>query len=348
VAVAAAALALIAGGGCAAQRGGAPAQAGDLALPATFTGELPCADCEAIAWHLDLLADRSFQLRLTYRGRPDGEHDDIGAWAPTSDGRALVLQGGREAPVRLAIESPDALRLLDREGEPIVSDLNTTLRRAPDFAPIEPHLLMRGMYSYLADAASFTECLTGRRLPVAMEADNRALEAAYLAARRAPGEALLVSVEGRIAPRPPMEGPGPVPTLVPERFVGIWPGETCGEPFTTARLRNTYWKLTRLADAPVERCEGQREPHLVLRDDGRFAGSDGCNRLAGGYRAEGDTLTFSPVAGTRLACPHGMEQAQRFIDALGRAARHRIAGVHLELRDAAGGLLARFEATPLE
>ena len=43
---------------------------------------------------------------------------------------------------------------------------------------------MSGMYSYLADAANFTECLTGARYPVAMEADNLALERAYLARAR--------------------------------------------------------------------------------------------------------------------------------------------------------------------
>jgi len=37
------------------------------AIPATFTGVLPCADCEAIDYHLDLFADRSFYLRTTYR-----------------------------------------------------------------------------------------------------------------------------------------------------------------------------------------------------------------------------------------------------------------------------------------
>ncbi len=317
-------------------------------LPATFTGALPCADCEAIDHHLDLLPDRSFQLRMSYRGRPGGPFDDIGSWALSSDDKVLVLAGGREAPLSYSIEGPGELRQLGVDGRPIDSKLDYSLRRAADFAPIEPRLMLRGMYAYMADAGIFTECLTGRRLPVATEADNRALEAAYGAARGEPGQPVLVTLEGTIAARMPMEGPGPVPTLVPERFVGAFPGESCGARFATADLRDTYWKLTRLGDEAISRPPNQREPHVVLHGAGqRLAGSDGCNRMVGGYRVEGDSLSFSQVAATMMACPEGMEQARRFASALGATARYRIVGQHLELYDGAGELLARFEAVAL-
>ena len=127
-------------------------------LPASFTGTLPCADCPGIDWQVDLLADGSFQLRQTYQDRePANAHDDIGRWAIGSDRRSLILQGGREAPVLLEIRNADTLRLMDRDGRPIESDLPYDLARA-DVHPLEPRLTMRGMYSYLADAGSFTEC----------------------------------------------------------------------------------------------------------------------------------------------------------------------------------------------
>lgn len=90
--------------------------------------------------------------------------------------------------------------------------------------------VMRGLYLYLADAAVFTECQTGSRYPVAMEGDSLALEQAYLKARRLPAEALLVTLEGRIVERMPMEGPGPVPMLFPQKFLAVSPGETCALP----------------------------------------------------------------------------------------------------------------------
>ena len=41
-----------------------------------------------------------------------------------------------------------------------------------------PEKQMRGMYSYMADAGWYTDCLTGMRMPVAQEAATAALEAA--------------------------------------------------------------------------------------------------------------------------------------------------------------------------
>lgn len=52
------------------------------------------------------------------------------------------------------------------------------------------------MYRHLADAGTFTECLTWQRWPVAQEGDNTKLERAYLKVRREPGEGLMVNVEG--------------------------------------------------------------------------------------------------------------------------------------------------------
>ena len=45
------------------------------------------------------------------------------------------------------------------------------------------------------------------------------------------------------------------------------------------------------------------DPYLELTDDGSLAGSDGCNRLIGGWTAENDTtLTFTELGSTRMAC----------------------------------------------
>jgi copper homeostasis protein (lipoprotein) len=315
-------------------------------LPATFAGDLPCADCPGIRHQLELFADKAFFLRVTYLGKgADASSDDIGRWAIASDRRTLVLHSGREAPPKFAIQDANTLRKLDTDGREMVSSLNYDLNRTQDLPPLEPRLLMRGMYKYFADAGRFTECLTGKNWPVAQEQDNAALEFAYSKARRQPGEELLVSLEGRVAMRPKMEGEGQQPTLVVERFVGVWPGETCGSRLSTESLENTYWKLTRLGDTAVTVASRQREPHFILHPESRrVGGSGGCNRLAGSYELKGDTLTFGQMAGTRMACLEGMDTEKAFLDALRRVNKWKIAGQHLELFDAAGNLVARFEA----
>ena len=329
-------------GGPSTPRSAAPPK---LALPASFTGTLPCADCEGIDYRLDLFEDRSFFLRTTYRGRTPGEFDDVGSFDWSSDGRALIAQGGREAPLRFSIESADEIRLLDLSGQPVESTLNYSLRRATGLAPLEPRLNLRGLYRFMADAGLFDECSTGRRLPVAMEADNAALERAYLGVRPEPFAPVMALVEGRIAMRMPMEGPGPVPMLVPERFLRLSPGDSCPPRFATAPLEGTPWQLVSLGGEVIMPPAGRPAASLLLEGvESRVSGSDGCNRFMGSFRRDGAALSFGQLASTMMACGDGMEQAQRFTQALEATARYRAMGVHLELFDATGTVLARLEA----
>jgi len=208
---------------------------------------------------------------------------------------------------------------------------------------------LRGMYVYMADAALFTECETGMRYPVAFEGDSVFLERAYLEARRQPGEEVLVSVEGRIAERPAMEGNQTEESLVVTRFIGVWPGETCGARGSVSELENNYWKLTRLGDQPVPTFDGQREPHLVLHsEEGRVAGTGGCNQMSGGYEVDGTSITFGLMASTMMACPDGQDVDQALMAALENATSFRKTAHHLELLDDEGSTVARFEAREMQ
>jgi copper homeostasis protein (lipoprotein) len=318
-------------------------------LPASFAGDLPCADCEALRYRLNLFADRSYFLGTEYVGRRDASDYDIGRWTLSTDGRTLTLHGGREAPERFRVDNERTLRKLALDGSEIQSSLNYSLRRTERFERIEPRLRMRCMYPHFADPGNFTDCLTGQRWPVAQLGDNAALEREYLKARQEPGQPLLVNVEGIVRLLPPMEGSGTRPTLVVQRFIGVWPKETCGPLLATAGLQDSHWVLTALDGRPVAAtAPGQRETSLVLHSrQQRYAGWAGCNRLIGGYVLEGNRLTFSPAAGTMMACPEGMEAEKAFIEALPRVQSWRIAGVHLELLDAGGAVVARFESRPL-
>jgi uncharacterized lipoprotein YbaY/heat shock protein HslJ len=324
-----------------------PAQATPLGtLPASFIGELPCADCPGIRYQVNLFPDRAFFSRMTYLGRgDDANFDDIGSWVLSSDRSTIILKGGREAPAMLRIKDENTLRMLDVEGHDIGSPLDYDLRRTKNLEPLEPRVAMRGMYRYFADAGLFTECLTRRRWSFAQEKDNAVLELAYAKARLTPGEEVLVNVEGQVAMRPKMEGQGAQPTLVVERLTGVWPGETCGARFSSSPLENTYWKLARLGGKAVTVTAKQSEPHFVLDNKAkRIAGFAGCNRFTGTYQQNGDRLTFGKMAMTFMACPEEMDTERDFVGVLEQARSWKILGDHLELFDGNGAFLARFEA----
>jgi copper homeostasis protein (lipoprotein) len=324
--------------------------AGSIDLPASYEGELPEVSGGSVLWHLDLLPLGRYQLRTIYKEKPEpNRFDDIGRWRREPDTARLVLRGGETRIAFMPGDGGRTLRRTDTAGKPDASGHDHRLQRLPQAALIEPRLALTGMFTYMADAATITLCADGGRLPVVMEADYKALEAAYLKERQQPGQALLVSLEGLIAPRPSMEANRPPRlSLVVERFINIWPRETCGNPLADSPLRNTYWKLVRLNDTPVQVAERQREPHLIFAHDQlRLSGGGGCNRLTGNFELDGDKLRLRGMAGTMMACPAGMEQEQRFLQSLEKVERYRISGSHLEMLDATGAVIARFEAVAL-
>lgn len=112
-------------------------------------------------------------------------------------------------------------------------------------------------------------------------------------------------------------------------------------------LLNTYWKLNQLNNNDVAVVDNQREPHLVFDAEGRVSGSDGCNRLMGTYILADDKLTLGELAGTKMGCADGMEQAQAFNEALAKVASYSLIGDKLEFRDAGNLLIASFQAVAL-
>jgi uncharacterized lipoprotein YbaY/heat shock protein HslJ/uncharacterized lipoprotein NlpE involved in copper resistance len=325
----------------------APVQIGahGLRLPASFNGTLPCPDCDGIGYWLNLWPDQVFHLRQTWMGK-DKRRDSIGRWSVDPDRRALVLTGVDDQQ-QFRILGPDRLGPLDRAGVPI-GDGSHDLAATGEFEPFEPHLRLRGMVSYVADAARFTECLTGRDYPLVDDEDYAALEHAYLAAGAEAGGPIMASFDGGIVQEPAADG-GTEPAVLVERFVGVWPGETCEGAAGAASLTNTYWKVLRLGSTELAVVEDRREPNLILREgDPAFTATVGCNQFVGSYTLDGDRLGFGPAGTTRMACPAPLDAWERQLtEALDATAGWRIDGQTLELLDAAGKVVALFQAVYL-
>ena len=253
--------------------------------------------------------------------------------------------------VRARIMADDKLMFQSDAGYAVLGSGNVTkvdilLKRASEAtaSASAPAQNIRGMYSYMADAGWFVDCRSGVRLAVAQEGDSAALEAAYSKDQNMPGAPLLATVEGRVEDRMPMEGPGPRPTLIVEKFVSIAP-EGCSGPSPSAQLQNTYWKLMTLNNTPIESPEGTRELHLVLSSqDLRVKGFAGCNSFMGAYELEGAKITFSRVAGTMMACAGDMSIERRIHEMLSRVAGWKISGETLHLTNAQGIPIATFES----
>ncbi|HEX9180249.1 MAG TPA: META domain-containing protein, partial [Burkholderiales bacterium] len=291
-----------------------------------------------------------FALRRELPGK-HAFRDAIGRWGVDPLRNALVLRGGAEMPLQFEILGPDRLRPLDMQGKPIEPSLPYELISDGRFAPTDLSLPLGGEMRYMADAALFTECLTGRRYPMAMEGDYLKAERAYLGAVTEPGAPLYATLEGEIVQRPRMEGEGTQATVVVRRFINVWPRQKCERARVDASLVNTWWRIVRLGDEPVQAAPDRREPHLVLKageESGWFSATVGCNQMAGGYSVDGEAIRITPSATTMMACPAPLAETENKLgQLLERAKRWRINASTLELFDEAGAPVALFEAVYL-
>jgi heat shock protein HslJ len=99
----------------------------------------------------------------------------------------------------------------------------------------------------------------------------------------------------------------------------------------TTALEGTHWKLIELGGKAVM-SEGKKAELALDATQKRVAASAGCNRLAGGYEVGKDSLHFSQMVGTRMACAEPlMQQEQALIEALQSTTGYRISGAKLEL-----------------
>jgi Uncharacterized lipoprotein NlpE involved in copper resistance len=201
----------------------APAQMAELKpMQQSWRGILPCADCEGIETSLFLEKDGTWVMNERYQGvsREPSSFATYGTWARTAGKLVLTDSKGEKSWYRV---NGDNLESLDQEGNPIQSALNYTLAPVKASLPITP-MAMRGMYFYMADAAIFTDCATGKRTAVT---SNAQLERDYAVARGNDTKPVLLVVEGHFTLEPNPDSGELVKTLKPDSGAKFVPGKDC-------------------------------------------------------------------------------------------------------------------------
>ncbi|PWW08893.1 envelope stress response activation lipoprotein NlpE [Mangrovibacter plantisponsor] len=162
----------------------------------SYKGVLPCADCGGIETSLFLEKDGSWVMQQEYQGRGDGAVTaSWGTWARTANKLTLTATDGEKWYFH---PQGDSLVMLDKQGDSIHSSLNYTLKPAQQALPVQP-MPMRGLYKYMADTATFTDCATGKRFSVV---SNIALERGYRANRKPDMEPVLVVLDAHFTREP--------------------------------------------------------------------------------------------------------------------------------------------------
>lgn len=187
----------------------------------SWRGVLPCADCEGIETTLFLEKDGSWVMNQRYQGAKEpSSFASYGKWARTAEKLVLTDAEGEKTYFRAKGEG---MEMLDREGNPIESQFNYTLAPVKAALPSTP-MAMRGMYFYMADAAVFTDCVTGKKVSVA---NNAQLERDYAVARGNDSKPVLLTVDGHFTLEPNPDSGEMVKTLVTDKNAKFVAGKDC-------------------------------------------------------------------------------------------------------------------------
>jgi heat shock protein HslJ/membrane-bound inhibitor of C-type lysozyme len=274
---------------------------------------------------ITLFPDGIFRLRE----RRDGGEPvlDLGQWFQEVDGGVrLVLRGGTLA--RRAFREADGNRLIAENGAELVR------ARTPDL--IDGRFQLAGLYRDSPNGGLFAECLTGRTYPVAPNGAEPDLERAWTEATPSREAQLYVQVVGKF-----VDG-----EIRVERFLSLNRDGACAPlPPRSAALRGTEWRLLEIDGERPLFDDWRQRPTLRLDDQGKYTASTGCNTLTGSYQLDPEGLRFLASATTLIGCaPSVSALERRFIDALGAVRQAQLAGMTLDLLDAAGKRRLRLEA----
>lgn len=98
-----------------------------LDWPGTYTGVVPCADCEGIETTLTLRADHTYSLTTKYLGKEDAGRTVTGSFAWYDSGNAIALRGILDGPSHYHV-GENVLLQLDLAGNRVTGDLASRYR----------------------------------------------------------------------------------------------------------------------------------------------------------------------------------------------------------------------------
>ena len=97
----------------------------------SYVGTLPCADCPGIDTTIAFTPEGGYTMGEIYQDSDSSAFATKGTWTVREDGKTLLLdpEDKEEYDHWYEVVSPTELRMLDREGKPIDSKLDYSLRR---------------------------------------------------------------------------------------------------------------------------------------------------------------------------------------------------------------------------
>jgi len=130
-----------------------------------------------------------------------------------------------------------------------------------------------------------------------------------------------------------------------------YPSSNSPDKSDMSMVENTKWVISILeGEAVTSKEQNGKEIHFTLNSENKqVTGFSGCNTFMGTYTLkEGNRISFSKMASTRMACPEGDFNEQQFLSIFETADNFTIVGHTLALNKAKRAPLAIFEKGAME
>lgn len=82
---------------------------------------------------------------------------------------------------------------------------------------------------------------------------------------------------------------------------------------------------------------------IAFKSEGEVNGNGGCNNFFGSYTQEGNTITFGPLASTKMACQGKMKAEAQFLSSIQKARAFDATHLEMTLRDEGGKVILRLQ-----
>jgi len=100
-----------------------------------------------------------------------------------------------------------------------------------------------------------------------------------------------------------------------------------------AALQNKNWVLTQIDQVNIKTAPNTTNLPALRFDASALSGTDGCNRISGGYTVQAKKIEFLQLAKTQMMCMDGVDLSNQFNQAIERVHGFKAYSDKLELLD---------------
>ncbi|NCA84926.1 MAG: META domain-containing protein [Clostridia bacterium] len=304
-----------------------------------WLGEMPCEHYDAVAWQLTLNADSSYSQQKIYVGKNHKTEADSGNWRLFADS-SLTLYNDKNDEINLSFVGP-YLQQNFLEPQPQSDGQKEFYRFYRSTSETNPNIYTQKAAAGIDFRATGNEPFWSLEIDFENKMQFEALDGFGITTPVA--DPMTANNEDTLRYEAETESGTLIITIVSQSCTNSMSGEKsdyqvdvqvksssdnsfknysgCGTYLGNYRV-NGAWQLKRMGDSKIAEGNDQEIPTLHLSINQILVyGFSGCNRYTGKAEMNDDSLTFSYMASTRMACP-GDTLEDRYLRILSEKSLH--------------------------